>query len=204
MTTIHLKTPLSKDDVSKLRIMDVVYLTGALFTARDEAHKRAVEWAVKGKKFPFKTKNLALYHCGPVVKKKKDEWEVVAAGPTTSARMEMLEPLFIDLYGIKMIIGKGGMGKDTTDALIKYGAVYAAYTGGAAVLAAKTITRVKQVEWLDLGTPEALWLFEVRDFGPMIIAIDSTGQSIYNQVKQETSNRLKLVYERLDLQETNK
>lgn len=134
------------------------------------------------KKLPFKTKDLALYHCGPVVQQKGEGWKIIAAGPTTSARMNLLEPIFVEKTGVRMIIGKGGMDENTAKALKTYGSVYLAFTGGAALIAAKAIIKVNSVEWVDLGTPEAIWMLEVRDFGPLIVAIDSTGNNLYQEI----------------------
>ena len=124
MSTYHLRTPVSEDDVRKLRINDVVYLSGDLFTARDEAHHRALKYHREGKEMPIEVKGKALYHCGPLVKKVDGQYTVVSAGPTTSMRMEMFEYEFLEKFTVRIIIGKGCMGSRTTDAMKKFGAVY--------------------------------------------------------------------------------
>ncbi|MEM2812264.1 MAG: FumA C-terminus/TtdB family hydratase beta subunit, partial [Candidatus Bathyarchaeia archaeon] len=167
MGVYYLKTPISEEEVRKLRVNDTIYITGTIVTARDQAHRKALEYLREGKALPINLEGLAIFHCGPVVKKEGDKWVVVAAGPTTSTRMDLFEDEFIKNFKVRVIIGKGGMGKRTTEAMAKYGAVYAALTGGAAVLAAKAIKSVKGVEWLDLGVPEALWIFEAENFGPL-------------------------------------
>lgn len=186
-----MKTPLGDSDVEKLRVGDIVYVTGIMVTARDEAHKEILETIEKGGKLPLDLKGLVLYHCGPVARRRPDgKWEIVAAGPTTSMRMESVEAEFIEKTGVKMIVGKGGMGKRTAEAMKKHKAVYAVFTGGAGALAADRIKRVIDVYWLEkLGIPEAVWVFEVEEFGPLIVTIDSTGKNYYEEKLQEVRKR---------------
>jgi fumarate hydratase subunit beta len=199
MATYELQTPISEQDVRKLRINDIIYVTGTIFTARDEAHQRALKAKAEGKAFPIDSNGLAVFHCGPIVRKVGDQWEIVAAGPTTSTRMDMFEDKFIEAFKIRVVIGKGGMGKRTADAMKKYGAVYGAFTGGAAVLAAKAVRKVVGVEWFDLGMPEALWIMEVERFGPLIVAIDSTGASLFDQVKTKVEQNRQRIYSDLGI-----
>jgi fumarate hydratase subunit beta len=170
-----------------------------MFTARDSAHKRALDYYKQDKKMPINPQGLAVFHCGPIVKKENDKWTIVAAGPTTSTRMDLFEDEFIKNYKIRVVIGKGGMGKKTTDAMKKYGAVYGAFTGGAAVLAAKAIKNVKTVEWFDLGMPEALWILEVEDFGPLAVAIDSHGNNLFEDVRKKVEENRPKIYEKLGI-----
>lgn len=193
MVEYHLRTPISERDVRKLKINDVVYITGNIFTARDAAHERALEYCREGKRLPINMKGLALFHSGPLVKEADGKYEVISAGPTTSARMEMFEDDFIEKLGIRVVIGKGGMGSRTVEAMKKFGAVYCAFTGGAGVLAGKAIKGVKSVEWLDLGMPEALWILDVEEFGPLIVAIDSYGNNLYANVMEKVEkNKMKI------------
>ncbi len=185
MAVHKLKTPISEDDIRKLKVNDVLYVSGIMATARDAAHKRALELFREGKMLPLDLRGSVVFHCGPIVKKENDSWIVIAAGPTTSTRMELFEDEFIENFEARVIIGKGGMGKRTTEAMKKYGAVYAAFTGGAGVLAARAIKEVKGVEWFDLGMPEALWVFEVEDFGPMTVAIDAHGSNLFEEIKNK-------------------
>jgi fumarate hydratase subunit beta len=181
--TFNLRTPLSRSDVEKLRVGDVVFLSGIVVSARDAAHRKVLELLSKGEKLPISLEGLALYHVGPVVRRKGDEWEVLAAGPTTSYRMESVEAEFIARTGVRMIIGKGGMGQRTAEACKKYGAIYAVFTGGAAVLAASAIKKVVDVYWLDeLGMAEAMWVFEVENFGPLVVTIDAQGRNYYEEI----------------------
>ena len=172
----HINIPAGKDEIKNLKMGDIIYVTGILFTARDEAHLMMLE----KKKIPFDPSKMALYHCGPLMKKEKGKWQVVSAGPTTSSRMEIFEDNFIKKFGINIIIGKGGMGERTKKALQKYTCIYTSYTGGAGALAADKIEEVDGVYWLEeLGMPEAVWIFKVKEFGPLVVAMDSNGESIY-------------------------
>ena len=199
MATYKLRTPISEEDVRKLKVNDVVYVTGTVVTARDQAHRRALEMVKEGKKIPVDLKGLAVFHCGPIVKKEGEKWVAVAAGPTTSTRMDIFEDEFIKAFGVRVVIGKGGMGKRTTEAMKQYGAVYGAFTGGAAVLAAKTIKNVRTVEWYDLGVPEAMWVFEVEDFGPLAISIDSHGNNLFEDIKRQVEENKQKIYAKLAL-----
>jgi fumarate hydratase subunit beta len=199
MAVYKFKTPISEEDVRKLKVNDVLYVTGTIVTARDQAHRRALEFIKQGKLLPVNLEGLVVFHCGPVVSKEGDKWKAVAAGPTTSTRMDLFEDEFIKNFKVCVIIGKGGMGKRTTDAMAKYGAVYGAFTGGAAILAAKAIKNVKSVEWLDLGTPEAMWIFEVEEFGPLVVAIDSHGNNIFMDVAKNVEANKQKIYQKLGI-----
>jgi tartrate/fumarate subfamily iron-sulfur-dependent hydro-lyase beta chain len=179
----YLTLPVDIKEIRKLKVNDIIYVTGKIFTARDEAHHIMLK---KNKDtITFNPSEMALYHCGPLMKKTNDKWQVISAGPTTSSRMEIFEDKFIEKYGINIIIGKGGMGEKTEKALIKYGAVYTAYTGGAGALAADMIKEVSGVYWLnELGMPEATWIFIVKEFGPLVVAIDSYGNSLYRKINK--------------------
>jgi len=201
MATYKLTTPISEEQIRKLKVNDVVYITGTIVTARDQAHKRALQLHKEGKQLPINLEGLAVFHCGPIVKKEEDKWIIVAAGPTTSTRMDIFEDEFIKNFKTRVIIGKGGMGRRTTDAMQKYGAIYGAFTGGAAVLAAKAIKTVKTVEWFDLGMPEALWILDAKEFGPLTVAIDSHGNNLFEDVKKKTEENLTAIYQRLGIQQ---
>lgn len=167
-----------------------------MVTARDEAHKRALDFYKKNKQLPINLEGLPVFHCGPIIKKENDGWKVVAAGPTTSSRMEPLQADFIKNFKVRIVIGKGGMGKKTVDAMKKHGAVYGAFTGGVAILAAKAIKQITNVEWLDLGMPEALWILQVEDFGPLIVAIDTHGNNIFDTVQQNADAKKQAIYKK--------
>lgn len=196
---MRIKTPLSEEVVRSLKVGDVVHLDGVVYTGRDEVHMRALDMCDKGEKLPVDLNGAAIYHCGPIMRKKDDSWVLVAAGPTTSARMNSLEPRFIEGFGIRAVIGKGGMSQPTIDAMSKFGCVYLAITGGAAVLAAMGVTKVLGVEWLDLGMPEALWILEAENLGPLIVGIDAHGDSLFKKVEEEVSRNLPFARRRLGI-----
>lgn len=199
MVEHRLKLPLSEEDVRRLKVGDIVYLTGTIYTARDEAHIHILEELRKGHKIDVDFKGSAVFHCGPIMKKVDGKWKVVAAGPTTSTRMNPLEPEFIERTGVRAIIGKGGMSKAVADAMAKFGCVYLSMTGGAAVLAANGIKDVKGVYLEELGMPEAVWIFEVEDFGPLIVGIDANGNSWFERVEKEIQQRVPQVRARLGI-----
>jgi fumarate hydratase subunit beta len=200
MTEIQLTLPISESTVRDLKLRDVVHLTGTIYTARDEAHKHALDAAAAGKPLPVDFTDSAVFHCGPIMRKLDDgTWELVAAGPTTSSRMNSLEPEFIERFCVRVIIGKGGMSHPTVSAMQKFGCVYLALTGGAAILAAKGISKVHGVHWYDLGMPEALWILEGSGFGPLIVAIDAHGNSIYEQVDQKVNTNISSIKQKLGI-----
>ena len=179
----ELRTPLSEKTVRGLKIGETVYLSGDMITGRDEMHIRAEEYSRLGKPVPEGIENSVLYHCGPIVINEGNGWKVVAAGPTTSARMDTLEPEMIRRFKIRAIIGKGGMSKEVGRAMCEVGCVYLAAVGGAAVSLAESVKEVRGVEWTDLGMAEAMWKFRTERMGPLIVAMDSEGNSLYENVR---------------------
>jgi fumarate hydratase subunit beta len=177
---VKLETPLSGNETEKLRIKDIVYLSGTIFTARDRAHLRILDEGP-----PVDLRGAVIFHAGPIIKIDQNP-EIIAIGPTTSTRMNPYEPALIRM-GVAAIIGKGGMDQKTSDALVENGAVYLAAVGGCAALYVKSILEVTDVHWLDLGMPEAIWELKVLDFGPLIVAMDSHGNNLYEQVKKQIS-----------------
>ncbi len=181
----RLKTPVPEDEIRRLKAGDLIYVSGTIVTARDEAHLKALELHERGEALPVDLRGVGIFHCGPIMRRVDGEWRVVAAGPTTSARMEIFEDRFIEAFRPAVIIGKGGMGERTAKAGAEHGCVYGAFTGGAALLAARGIKRVRDVFWLEeLGMPECLWVYEVEDFGPMIVTIDTHGSNLTEDVKR--------------------
>lgn len=193
-----LHTPLTEEDIRALHVGDTVHISGRMFTARDEAHRLMLERHENGEEIPFDPSKMALFHCGPVVKKEDAGWRVISAGPTTSIRMELFEDRFLTAFGIKMVIGKGGMGDKTLAALRKAGAVYAHYPGGVGALAAQAITRVTNVYWLDeIGIPEAVWILDIELFGPLTITMDSHGKSLYRDLEESIKKNLERIHEQI-------
>lgn len=194
-----LNTPLTEKNIRALHIGDTVHISGRMFTARDEAHRLMLKRYENDEEIPFDPSKMALFHCGPVVKKEDAGWGVISAGPTTSIRMELFEGRFLTAFGTKMVIGKGGMGDKTLAALQKVGAVYAHYPGGAGALAAQAITRVTDVYWLDeLGIPEAVWILDIEFFGPLTITMDSHGKSLYHGLEESAKENLEQIHAQID------
>lgn len=183
MAEFKFRTPISEADARKPKIGDSVYVSGLMITARDQAHRRALEYVKTGKPIPVSFDGNVVFHCGPIAAKEGDRWRIVAAGPTTSTRMESYEAEFIERLKPRVIVGKAGMGAKTAEAAKKFGAIYCDFTGGAAVLASQRIKTVKGVEWYDLGMPEALWILEVEEFGPLAVTIDSQGKNLHDIVQ---------------------
>ena len=182
MKEYWIETPISVEDLAEIRVGDRIHLSGIVVTARDLAHKRLVEQRVTP---PMDLDGLALFHAGPIVSKKDGRWRIVAIGSTTSMRMEEYEDEFIKRTGVRLIIGKGFMGKKTADACRRYRAMVALFPGGCAAIAAGKIVEVLGVYWLDLGIPEALWVLKVEDFGPLMVTIDVTGRNLLDKRLRE-------------------
>jgi fumarate hydratase subunit beta len=184
----HLTTPLYTEDISGLRCGDIVYLSGTLLTARDEAHARILAFADNNKPLPFSLHGAVIYHCGPLVKTTENGPEVVAAGPTTSARMISMTPALLDNYEVCALVGKGGM--EGLAPSFRGRCVYLAYTGGCAALAARSITKVKALHWPDLGMAEGVWELEVEHFGPLIVGMDSSGGDLFSEIRKKAADKL--------------
>ena len=178
-----LTTPIKDEDLENLRVGDIVYLTGHIVTCRDVAHRRLIELK---RELPVDLKGGAIFHAGPIVRKLDNgKFEMVSIGPTTSMRMEKFEREFIEQTGVKLIVGKGGMGPLTEEGCKKYKAVHAIFPGGCAVLAATQVEEIERAEWQDLGMPETLWVNRVRELGPLIISIDTQGNNLIEKNKAE-------------------
>ncbi|MCD6512885.1 MAG: fumarate hydratase C-terminal domain-containing protein [Thermoplasmata archaeon] len=181
----RIKLPI--DDVRFIHAGDIIYIDGLIFTARDMAHKRMMK-----EKPPFDISGSAIYHCGPIARR-NEEWEIIAAGPTTSMRMEPYEHEIIRKYGARIIIGKGGMGSRTAQACREHGAIYAVFTGGAAVLAASKMKRVKAIAWEELGMADAMWAIEVENFGPMVVSIDAHGNNLMEEIRKKAIEKANIL-----------
>lgn len=178
-----LRTPIKDEDLADLRVGDVVYLTGHIVTCRDVAHRRLIE---QKRELPVDLKGGAIFHAGPIVRKLEDgKYEMVSIGSTTSMRMEKFEKEFIAQTGVKLIVGKGGMGPLTEAGCREHKAVHAIFPGGCAVVAATQVEEIERAEWLDLGMPETLWVNRVKEFGPLIISIDTQGNNLIERNKAE-------------------
>jgi fumarate hydratase class I len=181
---VVLRAPLTEDQVRSLKVGDVVLISGEVFTGRDAVHA----YLMKNPP-PVDLHGAVLYHCGPVMLKEGDEWKVKAAGPTTSIREEPYQAHVIKEYGVRAVIGKGGMGKKTLAALKEYGAVYLNGIGGAAQYYARSIEKVLGVNLLEFGLPEAMWQLRVNNF-VAIVTMDAHGNSLHADVEKETGEHL--------------
>jgi fumarate hydratase subunit beta len=177
----QLRPPLSERLVRELKVGEVVGITGQIVTARDKAYGRAIKILRSGKKLPLDLRGGVVYHCGPLARKTKKGWQVLSAGPTTSARLDSMQAEFVGRTGVRALIGKGGVGEDVAGELARLGCIYLAFTGGAGVLAARAIEGVQKVLWQDLGAAEALWVLRVREFGPLVVAVDAQGNNLYTR-----------------------
>ncbi len=181
---IRLEAPISEAQIRALQVGDVVLLSGRAYTGRDAVHHHLMSHEP-----PVDLRGGVIYHCGPVVAKQGEGWTVTAAGPTTSIREEPYQGDIIKRYGVRAVIGKGGMGPKTLAALKESGAVYLNAIGGAAQFYARTITSVDGVSLLEFGTPEAMWHLTVRDF-PAIVTMDAHGNSLHRDIEEASAKEL--------------
>ncbi len=185
----ELKLPVSEKAIRELTVGDYLELSGRMITGRDAAHKWLVE-EYREEVAPY-LEGTVIYHCGPVVSRGDDgAWAFVAAGPTTSIREEPYQAEVIGRYGLRGVIGKGGMGPITLDGLGRHGAVYLHAVGGAAQVLARAIPKVERVFMLEeFGVPEALWVIQVERF-PVMVTMDSHGGSLHREVEASSRQRL--------------
>lgn len=181
---IPLQAPITEEQIRGLKVGDVVLISGRMFTGRDAVHAHLMKHQP-----PVDMTGSVLYHCGPVVSKEGETWRVLAAGPTTSIREEPYQADIIKRYGVRVVMGKGGMGARTLAGLEESGAVYLNAVGGAAQFYARCIERVDGVSLLDFGTPEAMWHLQVKDF-PAIVTMDAHGNSLHKDVEQQSATVL--------------
>jgi fumarate hydratase subunit beta len=194
MSKIDLNIPISEEEVRSLHVGDTVLLSGVMVTGRDTAHKYMIETFIRTDEIPESEQALyeelrrllkesLIYHCGPIVHQQSDgQWKFVAAGPTTSIREEVYEPEVIAHFGLRGVIGKGGMGPNTLQACQEHGAAYFHAVGGAASLIANAVQEVVEVHKKEeFGVPEAFWVIRVEDF-PVVVTMDTYGQSIHDEV----------------------
>jgi fumarate hydratase class I len=184
-----LQLPVAPEAVRALAVGTPVLLSGLVHTGRDRFHK----YVADGGPLPEGLKILALYHCGPVVVGTAPDWRVCAAGPTTSIREEPYMARVIERCGVRVIIGKGGMGPSTQAACVRFGAVYLQATGGAAQVLARTIVAVRSVHFLErFGAAEAVWEFEMRDF-PAVVTLDAAGENLHARIEASSRERLRVL-----------
>ena len=196
MANYHLKTPLTEEDVRQLKVRDTVVVDGHIFGIRDATQIRLFD---QNREPPVDLRGAICLHTAPSLKKTDDGWEKICIGTTTSTRMERFTPPLIEKYGVRAIIGKAGLLEGSLEAMKKFGACYLAIVGGAAALETTQIEEVEKVYWEDLH-PEAIYQFRVRNFGPLIVAMDSHGHHLYFDVKKQAIEKLPGIYKRLGVE----
>jgi len=184
MTELKLNVPKDNPRIVDIRAGDVLYVTGDIAVARDQAHKKLMQTFVPD------LIGLPIFHCGPIARKIGDEWKIVAGGPTTSTRMDALTPPILEKYQTKLIIGKGGLGEIGKKGLTTFGAVYSEFTGGASALAVSKIVRVKKRLLEELGPTELVWIWEVKEFGPLLVTQDHQGNDLKKIITNQATQRL--------------
>ena len=190
-----LVTPVSAEDLKDIKVGDIIYLDGSMTTCRDVAHRRLVE---EGRELPVDVRNNAIFHAGPIVRPiENDKFQMVSVGPTTSMRMEKFEYEFVKLTGVRVIIGKGGMKENTERACKDFGAIHCVFPAGNAVVAATEVEEIVKAEWRDLGMPETLWNCRVKEFGPLIVSIDTQGNNMFEENKVIFNKRKDEAIERI-------
>ena len=182
-----LTTPISAEDLEGIHIGDIVYLNGSMTTCRDVAHRRLVE---EHRELPVDVKDAAIFHAGPIIRPLPDDkFEMVSIGPTTSMRMEKFEKEFVEQTGVRVIIGKGGMGPNTEYACKNFKAIHCVFPAGCAVVAATHVEQIVEAQWRDLGMPETLWHCDVKELGPLIVSIDPDGRNLFEENKVTFNER---------------
>lgn len=194
----RLEAPLSYDDIADLKAGDMVYISGDIFTARSGFYRKLIE---QGLPFPLDpTQNNVMLHSGPIIKKEgENNFKLKAISITTSVRFNKWEPEVIEKLGLRAIIAKGRVGKETREAMQRFGCVHLCRTGTFAGAFALKVTEIKSVDWLDLGLPEALWNFHFEDFGPLVVETDIYGNSCYDEVSEQLEPKIESFYQRLGI-----
>ena len=189
--TYYLDFPITEARIRKLKMGDVVYLSGVIHNMRDMGHARALELLDKGGELPFDLTNSCIWHAAPIVNHDENgKWQVLSVGSTTSSRFTSMGSKLLERLGMRITIGKGTMGGQAVDAMHKIGSAYLNTTGGCAALYAQQIMEVLTVHWLDLGLPEAVWVIRAEQLGPLIVGIDSHGNSLFEQMKVTMNKNL--------------
>jgi len=192
----NLTTPLSEQDVRQLRVRDTVVVNGHIFGIRDATQIRMFD---QRQEPPLDLKGAICIHTAPSLRRVGDKWEKISIGTTTSTRMERFTPPLIQKYGVRAIVGKAGLLEGSLEAMKTFGACYLAIVGGAAALETTQIEEVEEVYWEDLH-PEAIYKFRVKDFGPLIVAMDSHGNHLYFDVKRQVIQKLPELYKSLGVE----
>ena len=187
-----LTTPVKSEELEGIKAGDIIYLNGHIVTCRDVAHRRLVEKKIP---LPVDVRDGAIYHAGPIIRPLgNDKFQMISIGATTSMRMEHFEYEFVRQTGVRIIVGKGGMGESTRKACVEFKALHVVYPAGCAVCAAVQVEEIEQAEWRDLGMPETLWVCRIRELGPLVVSIDTYGNNLFEQNKRIFNRRKEDVY----------
>ena len=194
MAEYELEVPFREEEIRRLKVKDAIYVTGEVLTIRDMAYERILDALDANQPLPFNLRGKAIWHAGPITKQEGGKWKPVSVGSTTSSRFTGPASRLIENMGAKMVIGKGFMGPAALRALEKYGAVYAHTTGGTAAYYANQIPEILGVHWLDLGMPAAVWVLKVHRLGPLIIAMDSYGKNLFDELQSKVDASLQQIF----------
>jgi fumarate hydratase subunit beta len=204
MGEYELQVPFREDEIRRLKVKDAVYVTGEVLTIRDMAYERILKALDSNESLPFNLRGKAIWHAGPITKQEGGRWKPVSVGSTTSSRFTGPASRLIENMGVKMVIGKGFMGPEALTALEKYGAVYAHTTGGTAAYYASQIPEILGVHWLDLGMPAAVWVLKAHRLGPLIIAMDSYGKNLFDELQSRVDASLQQIFKDLKIDPQHK
>jgi len=199
-----LQVPFREEEIRRLKVKDTVYVTGEVLTIRDMAYERILKALDSNEPLPFNLRGKAIWHAGPITKQEGGKWKPVSVGSTTSSRFTGPASRLIEKMGVKMVIGKGFMGPAALSALKKCGAVYAHTTGGTAAYYANQIPEILGVHWLDLGMPAAVWVLRVHRLGPLIIAMDSYGENLFDELQSRVDASLQQIFKDLKIDPQHK
>jgi tartrate/fumarate subfamily iron-sulfur-dependent hydro-lyase beta chain len=199
----RLRTPISRADVEKLELGDIVYVTGKMFTIRDLSHQRIAQYLEEERigELPFELKDKAVFHCGPIIKTVGEgRWEAVSVGPTSSSRFSPFVPSLLKGVGPRLIVGKGFLTQEAIEGLVAYGAAFLQAVGGCAALYGTRVKKVVNEYWPEFGMVDAVWEFDVEEFGPLSVEIDCRGNSSYERFRGVTlKDNLAQIYAELGL-----
>ena len=192
----YVTLPLREEDVRALRIGDIIYLSGELTQLLAPAHKRALEYNKQGKALPFSTQNIIIYHCYTCLSGTDNSLQCHFLGASTSAGVNPYEPEFIRTFGVRAIVGKGGMDQETLRAMQEVGCVYLAQIGGCSQLCTQGVEKVIQRHWEDLAANMVVQM-RFKNLGPLIVGMDANGNSLYDRVNSTVSENKAAVYKKI-------
>ena len=204
MAEHEINLPMDEEKTRQLRVRDVVYLSGEAYTIRDAAYERILSALCSGSSIPFDLRKRLVWHAGPITQQEGNRWKPVSIGSTTSSRFTYPVSQIIEKLGVRLILGKGRMGKEVSQALAKHGAAYVINTGGAAAYYANQVEEIFEVHWLDLGMPAAVWGLRVKRLGPLIVAMDSEAGNLFDERTSQVDASLRRIYSELGIDPDHK